>query len=352
MIEQKPMVNKMYKQTSLIILTLFCSGVYPVLAADSADKNEMESHGHVDHGMNMMDMKMDEKKSMSEQKSMDHSKMPPNAQNQMNHDDMGGMQGMNGMTSGNMAPGKTMGGNMQGGSAPANARDPHAFSDGYDFGELNRPVLADEHNFASLLVDRFEVVSAVDNKSATYDLQLWYGRDYNRLVIKAEGDYDNQALEESSTELLWSHALDAYWNSQLGLRYDSTEDTNQSWLGFGVQGLAPYWFEIDISAYIGEQGRTALTIEAEYEILLTQKLVLQPRVEMELNGKNDEASGIGSGLSNSTAGVRLRYEIRREFAPYVGVEWAGKFGKTADYASAINSDTSQISAVAGARFWF
>jgi len=346
------MVNKMYKQTSLIIFTLFCGGIYPLLAADSADKNEMENHEHMNHDINMMDMKMGEKKSMSEQKSMDHSKMSPNLQNQMNHDDMGETQGMNTMPSRNMAPNKTMGGKMQGGSAPANARDPHAFSDGYDFGELSRPVLADEHNFASLLVDRLEVVSAADNKSAAYDLQFWYGLDYNRLVIKAEGDYDNQALEESSTDLLWSHALDAYWNSQLGLRYDSTEDANQSWLGFGVQGLSPYWFEIDISAYIGEQGRTALTIEAEYEVLLTQKLILQPRVEIELNGKNEEASGIGSGLSNTAAGVRLRYEIRRECAPYVGVEWAGKFGKTADYARTKNSDTSQTSVVAGVRFWF
>ncbi len=237
-------------------------------------------------------------------------------------------------------------GAMQGGSAPADARDPHAYSNGYDFDPV-RPHLADEKNFGSVLVDRLEAVRSDDKNSSAYDIQGWYGRDYNRAVIKAEGEE-----EEYSTELLWSRAIKTYWDTQMGVRYDSGEGPDRSWLAFGVQGLAPYWFEVDITGYVGEDGRTALNLEAEYELLFTQKLILQPRIEADFYGKDDNQLGIGSGLSKLTTGIRLRYEIRREFAPYLGVEWAGKFGGSADYARASGEDTEQTRTVAGLRFWF
>ena len=267
-------------------------------------------------------------------KTMDHN---------MNHDTAvmsgGGMAGMNH-------------GSMQGGAAPADARDPHAYADGYDFGPIPRPRLGDEHNFGSLLVDRLEAVRTSDKTSAAYDLLAWYGRDYNRAVLKAEGDVDNGELAEARTELLWGHAVAAYWNTQLGLRYDSGEGPDRTWLALGIQGLAPYWFETDATAYVGNDGRTALNVEAEYELLFTQKLILQPRFEADLYGKDDARRGLGSGLSELSAGLRLRYEIRREFAPYIGVEWAGKFGGTADYARAAGLDTKETRAVAGVRLWF
>ena len=144
----------------------------------------------------------------------------------------------------------------------------------------------------------------------------------------------------------------AYWDTQLGVRHDGGEGPSRSWLAFGVQGLAPYWFEVDAAVYVGDAGRTALRLEAEYELLLTQKLILQPRVEANLYGKRDAERGLGAGLSDLTAGVRLRYEIRREFAPYVGIEWAGKFGRTADYAQAAGEDAKETRFVAGLRFWY
>lgn len=251
-----------------------------------------------------------------------------------------------------MDMGGMMSGSMQSGSAPADARDPHAYSDGYDFGPIARPRLADEHNFGSLLMNRLETVRNDDNTWTTYDLQAWYGRDYDRLVLKAEGDVDNGNLEEGSTELLWGHAIATFWNTQLGLRYDSGEGPDRSWFAFGVQGLAPYWFEVDATAYLGENGRSALGLEAEYELLLTQRVVLQPRAEAVLYGKDDPERALGSGLSDMTAGLRLRYEIRRELAPYVGVEWAGTFGATADYARASGQATEDTRLVAGLRFWF
>ncbi len=243
-------------------------------------------------------------------------------------------------------------GRMQGGPAPENARDPHAYSDGYGFGDIPRPVFADELNFGSLLVDRLESVNTDDNSLITWDLQAWYGRDYDRLVLKSEGDYDNGGVEEASTDLLWSHALATFWDAQLGLRYDSGEGPDRSWLAVGIQGLAPYWFELDTTLYIGDAGRTALSFEADYELLLTQKLILQPRFETSLYGKRDPARGLGSGVSDASLGLRLRYEFRREIAPYIGIEWARKFGETEDFARAAGQDPDETRYLAGVRFWF
>jgi copper resistance protein B len=119
-----------------------------------------------------------------------------------------------------------------------------------------------------------------------------------------------------------------------------------------MQGLAPYWFGVDATAYLGERGRTAVRLSTEYELLLTQKLILQPRVEVSFFGQQDAARALGSGLSGMVAGVRLRYEIRREFAPYIGVEWNGKFGGTANFARAAGVKVNDTRVVAGLRFWF
>jgi copper resistance protein B len=272
----------------------------------------------------------------------------------MDHSEMGNaaMTGAGQEMEQDMAPAIGMSqGRMQGGPAPADARSPD-YSEGYGFGDIPRPVLADEHNFASLRVDRLEAVKTDDNTSTTYDLQAWYGRDFDRAVLKAEGDLDSGSLEDARTELLWGHAIASYWDMQLGARFDSGEGPNRSWLAFGVQGLAPYWFEVDTTAYLGEQGRTALSLEAEYELLLTQKLILQPRVEADVYGKSDVERGLGSGLSDLSLGLRLRYEIRREIAPYLGVEWARKFGETEDLAQAAGEDIRETRFVAGLRFWF
>ena len=247
---------------------------------------------------------------------------------------------------------------MQGGSAPADARDPHAYSDGYTLteGPYAQPgprqlKLADEHAFWSVLGDRLEYQE--DSDSTVYDVQAWYGTTYDRFVIKAEGDIADGTLEESSTDLLWGHAFNAFFDTQLGVRLDQfNEGKDRQWLAFGVQGLAPYWFEVDVTAYVGDDGRTALSAEAEYELLLTQRLILQPRAELNLYGKDDADNGLGSGLSDLAVGLRLRYEFSRQFAPYIGVEWTDTYGDTADYRRAVGQDTSGTQFVAGLRFWF
>jgi len=247
---------------------------------------------------------------------------------------------------------------MQGGRAPADARDPNAYADGNTLTEgayarpgLRELKLADEHFFWVVLADRFEYQEG--NDSLAYDVQGWFGSTFNRFVVKAEGDIEDDRLQENQLDLLWGHAISAYFDSQLGVRLDQyNEGDNRQWLAVGVQGLVPYWFELDVTGYVGDRGRTALGIEAEYELLLTQRLILQPRAELNLYGKDDPENGIGNGLSDLSLGLRLRYEIRRQFAPYVGVQWSKAYGDTADFIRADGGDISDTELVAGLRFWF
>lgn len=249
---------------------------------------------------------------------------------------------------------------MQGGSAPPDARDPDAYSEGYvrNAGKYALPpsealVMSDMHNFGSVNFDRLEYVKARGDEWVAYEGEAWYGSTYNRAVIKAEGEVASGKLQESETQLLWRHAVSTFWDTELGVRFDHAQGApNREWLAFGVKGLAPYWFEIDATAYIGTSGRTALGLKAEYDILLTQKLYLQPSVEVNFHGKDDERWGIGSGLTDGTAGLRLKYEVTRQFVPYVGVEWSSKFGKTADYARAAGDPKQETRFVAGLSFRF
>ncbi|WP_024610724.1 MULTISPECIES: copper resistance protein B [unclassified Pseudoalteromonas] len=246
----------------------------------------------------------------------------------------------------------------QGGSAPKDARDPHAYSAGttltegpYALEGNERLTLADEHPFYALLGDRLEYNEQAN--AGVFDLQAWYGTTFDRLVIKTEGDFSEGSIEENQTDILWGHAVSAYWDTQAGVRLDyNKEGENRQWLAFGLQGLAPYWFELDMTAYVGERGNTAFTLEAEYELLLTQKLIIQPRAEITLYGKNDKQNELGSGLSSSAIGVRVRYEFTRQFAPYIGVEWSNKFGNTADYATSSGQSSNNTAFVAGIKFWF
>lgn len=249
---------------------------------------------------------------------------------------------------------------MQGGSAPADARDPHGYADGlarnsgpYAVPGIPHLMMADEHLFAAFRAETLERRFTRKGGNATaYGVQGWFGGTYNRAVLKAEGNVAQGKLQEGRTELLWSHAVSGYWDTQLGLRADHGEGPGRQWLAFGMQGLAPYWFEVDATAYVGTHGRTALRLETSYELLLTQRLVLEPRIEMQLYGKDDPARHIGRGLAEASAGLRLRYEFTRQFAPYIGVERAASFGRTADMIRADGGRAQQTRWVAGVRFWF
>jgi copper resistance protein B len=137
-----------------------------------------------------------------------------------------------------------------------------------------------------------------------------------------------------------------------GVRQDFEPGPSRTWAAVGIQGLAPYWFEVELTGYIGASGRTHLRGEVEYELLLTNRLVLQPLVEVELFGKSDPERGIGAGFSTTDVGFRLRYEFKRDFAPYIGVTWNNKWGQTADFAKTAGEDTGGARFVTGLRLWF
>lgn len=240
---------------------------------------------------------------------------------------------------------------MQGGSAPPDARDPD-YSDGIRFQPDNDAHMMGTARYAMLLVDRLEYFDTGDEHGAALDAEGWYGGDLDKLWWKLEGEHAADRLEDYRAEALWSHAISAYFDTQLGLRHDGGAGPARNWAAFGIQGLAPYWFEVSATAYVGQGGRTAARFEAEYEILLTQRLILQPKLELSAYGKDDPARGIGSGLSDASVGLRLRYEIRRRFAPYLGIQWQHRFGGTAELARQSGAPVSEHQWVAGVRFWF
>ncbi len=246
------------------------------------------------------------------------------------------------------------------GPLPQGTRDPHGYSGGYQLGAGLHALahghdqlhVADSHRFGAIIIDQLESVDGDEGNATAYDLQAWLSQGLQRVTLKAEGDIEHGKLEESRTELLWGKALSAYWDTQLGLRHDTGAMPDQSWLAAGVQGLAPYWFEIDVTGYLGSGGQTALRLDVEYDLLLTQQLILQPAAEFTLYGRNDNARGLGSGLSDATLGVRLRYEFSRQFAPYIGVERNRSFGQSADFARQAGLSAQDSQWVAGVRFWF
>jgi len=243
-------------------------------------------------------------------------------------------------------------------SQVANGRSPHAYANGYtrQQGLYTLPAseqlsLADEQNFTRLIVNRLEYIDKEDNGASRYDIQAWFGKTYNRFVVKAEGEIAANSLEDSRSELLWSRAVSAFWDTQLGLRLDNGEGPARSWLAVGVQGLAPYWFDVHATAFVGENGRTSIGFEAEYEGRLTQRLTLKPRVDVNFYGKADKERGIGSGFSDATLGLRMQYQFTRQFVPYIGVESKQRFGETADLLRA-GIDSRDTRWVAGLRLWF
>ena len=210
----------------------------------------------------------------------------------------------------------------------------------------------DTARFSKVLVDQLDWRESDNASVIAWDMQAWYGSDYNKLWFKTEGERSDGTTQDARAELLWDRIFSRWWSVQTGLRHDFGQGPSRDWLALGVQGLAPWFFEIEATAYLGEGGRTAARFSAEYDLLLTQRLILQPELEFNLYGESDRQRGIGSGLSDAQLGLRLRYELRREIAPYVGVAWVRHFGNTADLRRASGEDDSDVEFLAGIRFWF
>lgn len=209
-----------------------------------------------------------------------------------------------------------------------------------------------KHTF--VLADRFEYQTNEGDGLVLWDAQGWYGGDRDKLWVKSEGEYafDADTFEEAEVQALWSRAIAPFFDVQAGIRHDFDPDPSRTYGVIGIQGLAPYQFEVDAAAFLSDKGDASARIEAEYELLLTQRLILQPRAEIELAAQDVPELGIGAGVTKGQAGLRLRYEIKREIAPYVGVAWKRSFGETANFARAAGENVESISFVVGIRLWY
>ena len=241
---------------------------------------------------------------------------------------------------------------MQGGAAPPDARDPDAYADGLALGRMPGMDMDDARPYASLMLDRLEAFHAHDAHGQALDAQGWFGGDFDKLWFKVDGDRSNGRLGATRTEALWSHAIAPYWQLELGGRHDFGGGPGRDWASFGVQGLSPYWFDVQATAYVGGASRTALRFETEYDLRITQRLFLQPDVKLDAFGKDDGARDIGAGVSRIEAGLRLRYEFARKFAPYVGIVRERGLGNTARFERRAGEPVGQTRAVAGVHVWF
>ncbi|HEY0661278.1 MAG TPA: copper resistance protein B [Lysobacter sp.] len=203
-----------------------------------------------------------------------------------------------------------------------------------------------------VLFNRLETWDADPGIGMAWEGQGWIGTDLNRLWLRSEGERSDGHTEAADLEVLYGRSIAAWWDLVAGVRHDFQPGDAQTFAAIGVQGLAPMKFEVEATAYIGERGQAAARVEAEYELLLTNRLVLQPLVEVNLFGKDDPERGIGAGLSTAEAGLRLRYELTRQFAPYVGVVYERTFGNTADLRRAEFERVDDTRIVVGLRTWF
>ncbi|WP_434574520.1 copper resistance protein B [Pseudomonas sp. Z3-6] len=268
---------------------------------------------------------------------MDHSQMQG-----MDHSQMQGMDSMQGMEP--MQP------------APTNSRTPIPALTAADraavYEDHGGHAVHDSAIHSFFLIDQLEWQDADDGSALSWDASGWIGGDIDRLWLRSEGERLNGKTEEAELQALWGHAISPWWDVVAGVRQDFKPGDSQTWAAFGVQGMALYNFEAEATAFIGEGGQSAARLEGDYDILLTNRLILQPTAEANFYGKNDPARGVGSGLSDTELGVRLRYEIRREFAPYIGVTWNRVYGNTADYVREEGEDSSEARLVLGLRLWF
>ena len=205
----------------------------------------------------------------------------------------------------------------------------------------------------SILFNQFEAQSVNGSEDLYWNGQAWYGGDKNKIWFKSEGlvSLNSGKVDDAELQALWSHAISPYFNLQTGIRHDF-KPKGLDHAVIGVQGLAPYWFEVDVSSYLSTKGDVTARAEVEYDYRLTQRLILQPRIEANFSAQDIAERDLGSGLTDVNAGLRMRYEIKRQFAPYLGVEWQSKFGGTRDIAKLAGNSGDQTVFLVGIRSWY
>jgi copper resistance protein B len=238
-------------------------------------------------------------------------------------------------------------------AAPAAAQSPAANIEpglGIEPGAM-QPVM-DQAIFAHAIFNQLEGRWNGSNTQFRWDGQGWAGTDYDKLSIKSEGTLSNGALEDSQQQFLYSRAVTTYFDLQGGLRSDIDSRPTRNWAAFGIQGLAPYFFDLELTGFVSGAGHLAGKLQASYDLLITQRLILQPQIELNIYSKADPARLTGPGFSDIDTGVRLRYEFSRQLAPYIGVIYEGKFGQTANFVRQAGGNTSDVRFAFGLRVWF
>lgn len=206
--------------------------------------------------------------------------------------------------------------------------------------------MMDEPIVSKLMIDKLELSDQEDNP-LIWDTEFWIMKGIKKVVLESSGE-SVSGNTDSENRLLFSQGIAPYWDLQAGFGHDVHEDNTHNWGIIGISGMAPYFFETKAHALVDGDGTLGLRLSAEYEALISQRLILTPEIEAEAYSDGIPELQIGSGLSSAALGLRLRYEIRREFAPYIGVEWHKTFGETADY----HDDDLETAYVAGLRIWF
>ena len=209
---------------------------------------------------------------------------------------------------------------------------------------------ADDPLLTKVMLNQLEL-NGEDATAGSWSGQAWLGYDLKKFWIKTEGNQDAGDFDNIEIQALYSQAIAPYWDVQFGVKKDINTARSQEWGVIAIQGLAPYFFEIDASLFVAEGMQAALRLEADYEMLFTQKLILTASIEANFYAKNDEVQGVGSGLSDTELGLRLRYEVIREFAPYIGVNFENRYGTTADFLLPDESKP-ETQLVIGLRAWF
>jgi copper resistance protein B len=207
--------------------------------------------------------------------------------------------------------------------------------------------------YSLVMLDLAEVGFQKGRETYRFEGEAFTGGNINRFGVKFEGEGAfGGRLDDLELQALYSRAIAPYWNLQAGVRHDIKPDPSRTYLVAGVEGIAPYWFKVNAATFLSNKGEVRARVEASYDQRITQKLILQPRIEANFSFQDISAIGVGAGLTDFEAGLRLRYEIKQEFAPYIGVEWRKQTGARRGFHELAGEDPDTMSVVAGIRIWF
>lgn len=212
--------------------------------------------------------------------------------------------------------------------------------------------LMDNQTFVHLRANELEIVDVTDEKDLSWDADLWFGGDFQKLWMKTRGERSDRNDDRTEIQLLYSKSVLPFWDLQAGIRRAENPALARNWAVIALRGLAPYFFDVEAELFLADGGQSSFRFTGEYEVLLTQRLILTPELELTGYGRNEPRQIIGSGLSKIEFDLRLRYEIRRELAPYVGISWRNLYGNSKDFADSAGFDSQDVSINFGLRAWF